>query len=211
MVRVQSRYKTTLHATYVPTPTRHDTPTATHTHMHACTHTHASTHTCKHTPTHGTYYSHTCTHTCKHKRMHASHSHTHALTHTHTQLHPHPRTYACKQAPTHPHAHTHTHTHTHTRTHAHIHTHIHILEQEFRLCRSQTQEKPVDYNQHMFGVDKLDQLVSYYSFLHKSVKWWRRFSFGALRSLLSTPSLFSRNWHSSGEYAQCLTSGTGDT
>ena len=25
----------------------------------------------------------------------------------------------------------------------------------------------VDYNNHMLGVDKLDQLVSYYSFLHK--------------------------------------------
>ena len=26
----------------------------------------------------------------------------------------------------------------------------------------------------MLGVDKLDQLMSYYSFLHKSVKWWRK-------------------------------------
>ena len=37
--------------------------------------------------------------------------------------------------------------------------------------------KPViihDYNQHMLGVDKLDQFASYYSFLHKSVKWWRK-------------------------------------
>ena len=37
-------------------------------------------------------------------------------------------------------------------------------------------EKPTvaDYNQYMFGVDKLDQLMAYYSFLHKSVKWWRK-------------------------------------
>ena len=36
--------------------------------------------------------------------------------------------------------------------------------------------KPVihDYNQHMLGVDKLNQFASYYSFLHKSVKWWRK-------------------------------------
>ena len=36
--------------------------------------------------------------------------------------------------------------------------------------------KPVvinDYNQYMLGVDKLDQFASYYSFLHKSVKWWK--------------------------------------
>ncbi len=34
-----------------------------------------------------------------------------------------------------------------------------------------------DYNQYMLGVDKLDQLASYYSFLHKSVKWWRKVFF----------------------------------
>ena len=32
----------------------------------------------------------------------------------------------------------------------------------------------------MYGVDKLDQLVSYYSFLHKSVKWWRKIFFWCL-------------------------------
>ena len=34
-----------------------------------------------------------------------------------------------------------------------------------------------DYNLYMIGVDKLDQLMSYYSFLHKSVKWWRKVFF----------------------------------
>ena len=32
----------------------------------------------------------------------------------------------------------------------------------------------------MLGVDKLDQLMAYYSFLHKSVKWWRRVFFWLL-------------------------------
>ena len=27
----------------------------------------------------------------------------------------------------------------------------------------------VDYNKHMLGVDKLDQMMSYYSFLHKTI------------------------------------------
>ena len=38
----------------------------------------------------------------------------------------------------------------------------------------------VDYNKHMLGVDKLDQLMSYYCFLHKSVKWWRKVFFWIL-------------------------------
>ena len=38
----------------------------------------------------------------------------------------------------------------------------------------------VDYNKHMLGVDKLDQLMSYYCFLHKSVKWWCKVFFWIL-------------------------------
>ena len=30
------------------------------------------------------------------------------------------------------------------------------------------------YNRHMGGVDKSDQLLSYYGFGHRTVKWWRR-------------------------------------
>ena len=36
-------------------------------------------------------------------------------------------------------------------------------------------KKPIvvdDYNDKMIGVDKLDQMMSYYSFKWKSVKWW---------------------------------------
>ena len=32
----------------------------------------------------------------------------------------------------------------------------------------------------MCGVDKLDQLVCYYSFLHKSIKWWKKVFFWLL-------------------------------
>ena len=38
----------------------------------------------------------------------------------------------------------------------------------------------LDYNKYMLGVDKIDQLVSYYSFIHKSVKWWRKVFFWLL-------------------------------
>ena len=38
-------------------------------------------------------------------------------------------------------------------------------------------QKPVmveQYNTYMGGVDKADQLISYYGFSHRTVKWWRR-------------------------------------
>ena len=31
-----------------------------------------------------------------------------------------------------------------------------------------------EYNKHMGGVDKADQLLSYYGFCHRTVKWWRQ-------------------------------------
>jgi hypothetical protein len=40
--------------------------------------------------------------------------------------------------------------------------------------------KPVavdQYNQFMGGVDRSDQLLSYYGFTHRTVKWWRRAAF----------------------------------
>lgn len=40
--------------------------------------------------------------------------------------------------------------------------------------------KPVvveQYNTYMGGVDKSDQLLSYYGFAHRTVKWWRRAAF----------------------------------
>ena len=43
-----------------------------------------------------------------------------------------------------------------------------------------SKKKPVvvdDYNHKMIGVDKLDQMMSYYSFKRKSVKWWRKVFF----------------------------------
>ena len=43
--------------------------------------------------------------------------------------------------------------------------------------------KPVmveQYNKYMGGVDKSDQLLSYYGFSHRTVKWWRRAFFHLL-------------------------------
>ena len=63
------------------------------------------------------------------------------------------------------------HTCAHIRTYACMHALTNVPRRS-----GQVKLKPVvidDYNQHMLGVDKLDQFASYYSFLHKSVKWWR--------------------------------------
>ena len=49
-----------------------------------------------------------------------------------------------------------------------------------RRSTDSTKEKPLvvhEYNHYMLGVDKLDQLMSYYSFLCKSIKWWRKVFF----------------------------------
>jgi hypothetical protein len=35
----------------------------------------------------------------------------------------------------------------------------------------------VDYNKYKIGVDKSDQLLAYYSFQRKSVKWWKKLFF----------------------------------
>ena len=37
-----------------------------------------------------------------------------------------------------------------------------------------------EYNSYMGGVDKSDQLLSYYGFDHRSVKWWKRVAFHLL-------------------------------
>ena len=34
-----------------------------------------------------------------------------------------------------------------------------------------------EYNKYMLGVDRLDQRMSYYSFVRKSVRWWRKVFF----------------------------------
>ena len=51
---------------------------------------------------------------------------------------------------------------------------------EVRTHRGQQKQKPAVvqlYNNHMLGVD---QLASYYAFLRKSVKWWRKVMFWLL-------------------------------
>ena len=43
--------------------------------------------------------------------------------------------------------------------------------------------KPVvveEYNTYMGGVDKSDQLLSYYGFSHRTVKWWKQAAFHTL-------------------------------
>ena len=116
---------------------------------------------------------------------------THACTLAHIHVHIHIYTYL--------HSHTsHTDTHAHTHMNAHTCTHTHNVP-----CRSgQVKLKPVvidDYNQHMLGVNKLDQFASYYSFLHKSVKWWRKVFFWMLEVAAKTatddPQSFSSSTH----------------
>ena len=45
-------------------------------------------------------------------------------------------------------------------------------------------EPVVQYTSKLGGVDKGDQLMSYYSFLHRSVKWWRKLFVHMLNMLM---------------------------
>ena len=38
----------------------------------------------------------------------------------------------------------------------------------------------IEYNKYMLGVDRLDQRMSYYQFVRKSVRWWRKVFFWML-------------------------------
>ena len=97
----------------------------------------------------------------------------HMHVHMHAHIHILSLTYTCSNISLYMYVHVCTYTHTHVCKHT-------IID----VYRSgQTKLKPVviyDYNQDMLGVDKLDQFASYYSFLHKSVKWWRKIFFWML-------------------------------
>ena len=56
-----------------------------------------------------------------------------------------------------------------------------------RRSTDSTKENPLvvhEYNHYMLGVDKLDQLMAYYSFLHKSKKWFRKLFFWMLEVVI---------------------------
>ena len=59
-----------------------------------------------------------------------------------------------------------------------------------RRSTDSIKEKPLvmhEYNHYMLGVDKVDQLMSYYFFLHKSIKLWRRVFFWMLEVVVENP------------------------
>jgi len=56
----------------------------------------------------------------------------------------------------------------------------------------------VEYNRHMGGVDLSDQMVSYYSFSHRTVKWWRRVFFHLIdTAIVNAYILYSESRQSS--------------
>ena len=59
----------------------------------------------------------------------------------------------------------------------------------------ETVQKPVmidDYNLHMGGVDKCDQLVLYYRYSNRSRKWWKRVFFHLLDlAIVNTSILYN--------------------
>lgn len=62
----------------------------------------------------------------------------------------------------------------------------------------QKPECVVHYNKYMGGVDLYDQLASYYSFEHRTVKWWRRVFFHLLdTAIVNAYILYTQSTQSS--------------
>ena len=65
-----------------------------------------------------------------------------------------------------------------SETHNHMNQFVTFIL--FRWSGRPAQRKPAavhDNNQHIRGVDRMDQMVAYYSFGRKSIKWWRKVFF----------------------------------
>ena len=68
-------------------------------------------------------------------------------------------------------------------------------------------QKPVmiqEYNKYMGGVDKADQLVTYYGFPHTSKKWWKRVFFHLLDTTIVNAYIM---YNQGGTYKQPFTYG----
>ena len=52
----------------------------------------------------------------------------------------------------------------------------------------------VDYTNEMFGVDLTDQLMNYYTFIRKSVKWWRKLWIHMLNMLVMNAFILNKKF-----------------
>ena len=65
----------------------------------------------------------------------------------------------------------------HTLVHkVHDQKHVICTYELKSLCNKHLPEMVHEYNQHMMGVDRMDQKMAYYGFQRKSIKWWHKFS-----------------------------------
>ena len=59
-----------------------------------------------------------------------------------------------------------------------------------------------EYNNKMGGVDKADQLLSYYSFDHRTIKWWKRAAFHLIEVTVINAFILYSNSHQ--DYTQVV-------
>ena len=77
--------------------------------------------------------------------------------------------------------------------------------------KSRVVKKPevaAEYNQFMLGVDKIDQMMSYYSFVQKSIKWWRKVFFWLLDMSVVNSIIIYRHTLSDGNLVKPLVTTT---
>jgi hypothetical protein len=50
----------------------------------------------------------------------------------------------------------------------------------------------LDYNKYKTGVDRSDQMLSYYSFVRKSIKWWKKLFFHLFDQVMVNPHILHK-------------------
>ena len=78
--------------------------------------------------------------------------------------------------------------------------HVVMVERRSRCASSGREqiEKPLavaEYNRYMGGVDRADQLLSYYGYSHRTIKWWKRAFFFLLDKAVVNAYLLYTDTH----------------
>ena len=81
-----------------------------------------------------------------------------------------------------------------------LHKVTNVFSKKKTICKGQKLIKPQPvffYNRYMSGVDLKDQILQYYSFLHKSVKWSKKFFVHCLNMVILNAHILHKKYSDS--------------